>query len=131
MSTPRTTGFLQWPLVLEGGAPKTCGRARLVRQQIEQVLFTLPGERPFRPHFGAGVERLVFEPNGTPLWEISRHRIHSAVTEALRGEAAPGSVQVELISQDETLQVVVRYTLAAIQQDEEIRHSIRAPGGTP
>lgn len=32
-----------------------------VREMIEQVLFTIPGERVMYPEFGCGLSRLVFE----------------------------------------------------------------------
>ena len=38
-----------------------------VRQLIEQVLLTAPGERVMRPDFGSGLQSLVFEPNGSVL----------------------------------------------------------------
>ena len=45
-------------------------RVRHIREQIEQVLFTDPGERVFRPEFGAGVRRLVFEPSTHPYMTL-------------------------------------------------------------
>ena len=36
-----------------------------LRDLIEQVLFTAPGERVMRPDFGSGLLALVFEPNST------------------------------------------------------------------
>ena len=38
-----------------------------IRDLIEQVLFTSPGERVMRPDFGAGLLALVFEPNSVEL----------------------------------------------------------------
>jgi phage baseplate assembly protein W len=38
-----------------------------VRDLIEQLLFTNPGERVNRPDFGCGLLRRVFEPNGPEL----------------------------------------------------------------
>ena len=39
-----------------------------VRQQIRVILSTRPGEQLMRPEFGAGLDRLLHEPNnlGTP-----------------------------------------------------------------
>jgi hypothetical protein len=34
-----------------------------IRDLIEQVLFTSPGERVNRPDFGSGLRQLVFAPN--------------------------------------------------------------------
>ena len=38
-----------------------------VRDLIEQLLFTSPGERVNRPDFGAGLLQLVFAPNSAEL----------------------------------------------------------------
>src|SRR3954463_16141395 len=38
-----------------------------VRDMIEQLLFTRPGERVNRPDFGCGLLDLVFEPNSPEL----------------------------------------------------------------
>jgi phage baseplate assembly protein W len=37
-----------------------------IRDLIEQVLFTIPGERVNRPEFGCGLMQLVFAPNSGP-----------------------------------------------------------------
>ena len=42
-----------------------------MRDLIEQVLFTAPGERVMRPDFGSGLLALVFEPGGP---ELAAHR---------------------------------------------------------
>jgi len=38
-----------------------------IRDMIEQVLFTGPGERVNRPTFGSGVAQLVFDRNGSDI----------------------------------------------------------------
>lgn len=38
-----------------------------IRDLIEQVLFTSPGERVMRPDFGSGLLQLVFAPNSEVL----------------------------------------------------------------
>ena len=38
-----------------------------IRNLIEQVLFTSPGERVNRPTFGSGLMQLVFAPNSESL----------------------------------------------------------------
>src|SRR5258708_23064729 len=38
-----------------------------IRDMIEQLLFTNPGERVNRPDFGSGLLQMVFEPNSTEL----------------------------------------------------------------
>lgn len=48
-----------------------------VRAMIEQILFTVPGERVNRPAFGVGVQNAVFDPNGPFL----ANRIRTALEE--------------------------------------------------
>ena len=105
---------LAFPFRVTAAGPATSRRSAHVREQIEQVLFTLPGERVFRPEFGGGVAALVFEPNDAPLAEVTRRRILAALAEALRGEVDASSVDVEIEAEGERLGIVVRYRLAAI-----------------
>ena len=35
----------------------------LVRQNLKNLLLTIPGERPMDSNFGAGIQRFLFEPN--------------------------------------------------------------------
>ncbi len=43
-----------------------------IRDLIEQVLFTTPGERVNRPTFGSGLLQLLFAPNSTTLAAATR-----------------------------------------------------------
>ena len=110
--------YLAFPLSISGAAPRLASRSEHVRGQIEQVLFTLPGERVFRPEFGAGVKALVFEPNDTPLWQLAKRRMLASLAEALQGEVEPKSIEVEVSGDDATLTIAVAYTLAAIGHRE-------------
>ena len=114
--------YLAFPLRMEGAAPRLASRSEHIRGQIEQVLFTLPGERVFRPEFGAGVKALVFEPNDTPLWQITKRRLLASLAEALQGEVDPKSLDVEVSGGNATdgasLVISIAYTLAAIGHRE-------------
>lgn len=132
--TPLTSArYLAFPLRLGADGPETADRARHVRDLIEQVIFTHPGERVFRPDFGAGVKALVFEPAGAALVEITRKRLLASLTEALQGEVDPRTLAVEVTGAGERLEIVVSYTIATIGRDE--RHVVRlgaaagGPGG--
>jgi phage baseplate assembly protein W len=50
-----------------------------VRQAIQIVLATDPGERVMRPDFGAGLHALVFEPLGASTAALVRHRVEEAL----------------------------------------------------
>ena len=52
---------LQFPFAIGTlGVPRSSEKGRALREQLEQLLFTIPGERVDRPDFGCGVQRLVF-----------------------------------------------------------------------
>lgn len=92
-----------------------------IRQQVEQVLFTSPGERVFRPEFGFGARRHVFEPNATALWEYAQTRLYGALAEALAGEVDPRTIRVQVGATPdapEVLKVRITYTVAALQKEE-------------
>jgi len=62
-----------------------------VRQAIQIVLATSPGERAMRPDFGAGLHALVFEPLGASTAALVRHRVEEAL---VRFEPRIDSVEV-------------------------------------
>jgi len=115
--------YMSFPLRIGAGGAATSTRAAHVREQIEQVLFTDPGERVFRPEFGAGVRAIIFEPNGSVLAEILRKRLTDSLAEALQGEVDPQTLRVEVRPDEEKLLVEISYALATIGQSEayEIR----------
>ena len=79
----------------EPAGPAVSRGADHVREQIEQVLFTTPGERVFRPEFGAGVQTLVFEPNNhAAVGGDPQAPDLAALTDALHGEVEPAALDV-------------------------------------
>ena len=56
-----------------------------IKQLIEQILFTIPGERVNRPTFGGGVHRLLFAPLNEDLVTTTRSILQSSLTEYLSG----------------------------------------------
>lgn len=52
-----------FPFQITGsGTARTVSRGRWLRGLIEQVLFTVPGERVNRPDFGTPLNRMIFAP---------------------------------------------------------------------
>lgn len=82
-----------------------------VRDLIEQVLFTAPGERVMRPDFGAGLLAMVFEPNSSTLAATLQFLVQSALQQHLAHLIAVNAVTVDNV--DATLQVVVQYVVLA------------------
>jgi phage baseplate assembly protein W len=78
-----------------------------VRDLVEQVLFTAPGERVNRPTFGSGILRLVFEPGGAEVATATQFLVQAALQQWLADLVEVQAVQVD--SEDSTLRVSVRY----------------------
>ena len=115
-----TTTYLGFPFRIDSGtgAPVVSDRSAHIREQIEQVLFTNPRERVFRPEFGTGIRMLVFEPNSRGLAEITNLRLLSSLREALHGEVDPKTLKVEVTAEEQYLYILISYTLAAIGHSE-------------
>jgi hypothetical protein len=117
---PRTR-YLTFPFRLTATGPATSTRMDHIREQVEQVLFTSPGERVFRPELGFGARQHVFEPNAQPLWELAQTRLYGSLSEALAGEVDPKTIRVEVgpgPGRPEVLLVKIAYTVAALQKEE-------------
>lgn len=119
-SLPRVA-YMAFPFRMQKNGAETVTRFKHIRQQVEQVLFTSPGERVFRPEFGFGARRHVFEPNTNTLWEYAQNRLYGALSEALAGEVDPKTIRVEVgpgPDQPEVLLVRITYVIAALQKEE-------------
>lgn len=125
----REPGYLAFPFRMSGRESAAAERAAHVRQCIEQVLFTAPGERVFRPHFGAGAIQLVFEPAGALVEELTRNRLRSSLAEALEGEVDPRTLEIEVEAPGPELRIVVSYELTTLGQRERQEYSLGGSDG--
>jgi len=91
------------------GRTATTGRDDYIRDLIEQVLFTSPGERVMRPDFGSGVLALVFEPNSTTLVATTQVIVQGALQQYLSDLIAVQAVEVTSVEGE--LHVDVRYVV--------------------
>jgi len=112
--------YMRFPFSVGEQGAEVSSRHRHVREQIEQILFTNPGERWYRPEFGIGARALVFEPNSSPLWELVKKRLLATLAEALKGEVLPESLSVEVAGEQERLRIDIGYQLAALQHTEKL-----------
>ena len=85
-----------------------------IRDMIEQILFTAPGERVNRPTFGSGVMQLVFAPNSEALAAATQIQVQSALQQWLGDLIEVG--EVEVTNDDATLNVLIRYVLRSTQE---------------
>jgi phage baseplate assembly protein W len=87
-----------------------------IRQMIEQLLFTAPGERVNQPDFGSGLLQMVFAPNSTELAAALQFTTQSAVQRYLGDLIDLRDLQVTV--SDATLSVTVQYVIRATQQPQ-------------
>jgi phage baseplate assembly protein W len=59
---------------------KLTGGEEKIRQSIQIILGTAPGERQMRPNFGCGIQDLVFQPNTSALRALVVEQVRSSLT---------------------------------------------------
>jgi phage baseplate assembly protein W len=99
---------------VRGRTAETDATDQHIRDLIEQVLFTAPGERVNRPDFGSGVQRLVFAPNSEALAATAQMAIQGALQLWLGDLIQVGAVSV--VNEDSTVRISVQYTVRRTQQ---------------
>jgi uncharacterized protein len=80
-----------------------------VRDMLELLIFTDPGERVNRPGFGCGLRQLVFAPNSPELAAALQFTMQAAIQRELGDVLALEDLQVT--SEDASLRVVVNYVV--------------------
>lgn len=107
------------------GRTATTSDEEHVRDMIEQLLFTSPGERVNQPEFGSGLLQLVFAPNSVELASALQFTTQAALQRYL-GDVI--ELQELLVSaEDATLSVSVRYVVRKTQR-ERTDHFVREVG---
>jgi phage baseplate assembly protein W len=91
------------------GRTANTSHADHVRDMLELLLFTNPGERVNRPDFGCGLRQLVFAPNSPELAAALQFTIQAAIQRELGDLIALQELQV--LAEEATLQVQVAYVL--------------------
>jgi phage baseplate assembly protein W len=106
---------LDFPFHIDSrGRSATTDEAGHIRDLIEQVLFTTPGERVNRPTFGSGLLHLVFAPQSDELATATQFLVQSALQQWLGDLIQVEAVQVT--SAEATLRVTVQYVHRRTQQ---------------
>lgn len=111
------------------GAPATSPRTQAIRQQLEQLLFTMPGERVNRPTFGCGVQRLVFGGCSPEAAAAAEYIIRINVQEFMDEVVKVDAVKVTADPEAATLFVDLLYTLieSGEERAETFRRTLEAP----
>jgi phage baseplate assembly protein W len=87
-----------------------------IRDMIEQLLFTAPGERVNQPDFGSGLLQMVFAPNSNELAAALQFTTQAAIQRFL-GDLIDLQ-QLNVNASDATLNVTVQYIIRSTQQSQ-------------
>jgi phage baseplate assembly protein W len=80
-----------------------------IRDMLEQLILTSPGERVNRPDFGSGVLQMVFAPNSPELAATVQFTLQAAIQRWL-GDLIDLQ-DLEVTASDSTLSIEVKYVI--------------------
>ncbi len=113
---------IDYPFHIDGrGRTASTDDGDHIRDMIEQLLFTNPGERVNRPSFGSGLMQMVFQPNSVELAAALQFTLQAALQQTLGDRIQLLGVDVQ--SEDSTLQVLVQYAIRGEQQIQTAQFS--------
>ena len=119
---------VDYPYQFDGrGRTAATDDADRIRDLIEQVLFTLPGERVNRPDFGSGVLQLLFAPLSDELAATTQFLVQGALQQWLGTLVVVEQVHVS--RDDGALRVRVQYVVR-LTGERRTETFARAEGGT-
>jgi hypothetical protein len=96
------------------GRTASAGEDGHVRQLIEQLLFTEPGERVNRPDFGGGLSRLLFSGNSPELASATEYLVQGALQRVLGDRVQVEGVRVA--NAEERLEITIEYRVLRTQE---------------
>jgi phage baseplate assembly protein W len=117
---------IDYPFHFDGqGRTASTGEEAHIRDLIEQVLFTMPGEQVNRPDFGSGLMQLVFAPSSDELATATQFLVQSALQQWLGDLITVEGVEV--IGEESTLSVTVQYSIRRNQQQRVAQFQREVP----
>lgn len=91
------------------GRTASAGTDDHVRQMVEQLLFTRPGERVMQPTLGCGLLQLVFEPNSPEIAAAVQMTVQASLQQWLSDVVRVDSLSVDAV--DAALTITVSYVV--------------------
>ena len=100
------------------GRTATADEDTHIRERIEQILFTAPGERVMLPDFGCGVRDLVFAGNNEVLAAATEFTIARALQTQMGNRIMVNAVDV--VNDGASLSIHIVYTKTRDLQQEKV-----------
>ena len=115
--------FLDYPFRINPlGRVATTDEDDHIRDLIEQVLFTNPGERVNLPDFGCGLKQMVFAPNSDVLAAATQFTISHSLQKWLGDLIQVQTVDVQ--AQDEKLLIQISYLKRTTLEKKQVTLSV-------
>ena len=111
------------------GQIETVEEDAALRQSIQLLLTTIPGERVMRPDYGCDLFRLAFSPNDETTAGLAIHYVRQAITrweprvEILRLDAARSD------SQPDRLDIILDYRARGSRESQRLEYHFDLMGG--
>lgn len=117
---------IDYPFQFDGrGRTGQSNEDEYIRELIEQVLLTAPGERVMRPTFGSGVRQLLFGAASPEVATATQYLVQSSLQQWLADLITVEAVDVQ--AQDSSLIINVQYVIRRSQTRATAQVSV--PGG--
>lgn len=111
---------VDYPFTIDArGGTALTGDADHVRDLIEQILFTAPGERVNRPGFGSGILQVVFAPNNDTLAATIETGVKAALEKWISDMAEIESIEAEV--EDARLTIALAYRMRRTGERRQTR----------
>jgi uncharacterized protein len=104
---------IDFPFQIDGRGRTSISGDHHIRDLMEQLLFTSPGERVNRPTLGSGLLQMVFAPSSDELAAATQFLLQGTLQQWLGDLIQAEAVRVEI--QDSTLLVTVQFVVRATQ----------------
>lgn len=114
---------IDYPFQFDGrGRTARSSEDEYIRELIEQVLLTAPGERVMRPTFGSGVRQLLFGPASPEVATATQYLVQSSLQQWLADLITVEAVEVQV--QEGVLLIDVQYVVRRSQHRGSARISM-------
>jgi phage baseplate assembly protein W len=111
--------YFDYPFRIDSrGRAATTDEDDHIRDMIEQVLFTNPGERVNLPDFGCGLKQLVFAPNSDVLATATQFTVSHSLQKWLGNLIAVQSVDVR--ADEATLLIQITYVKRTTLEKKQV-----------
>jgi Bacteriophage baseplate protein W len=89
-----------------------------IRDMLEELIFTTPGERVNRPDFGSGLLQLIFAPNSPELAATVQFTLHAAIQRWLGDLIEIQDLEVTAV--ESTLTLDLKYVIRRTNEQQTV-----------